>query len=71
MRREGRYQWRNGRWFQWGTTWVRGHRGETRDLDQMIQRVESDIEYINNWSLWLDLVILIRTTMAFSGKNAY
>ena len=49
----------------------RGHRGETRDLDQMIQRVESDIEYINNWSLWLDLFILARTTMAFSGKNAY
>ena len=37
----------------------------------MIQRVESDIEYINNWSLWLDLTILVRTTGAFTGKNAY
>ena len=25
----GRYQWRDGHWFRWGTTWVRGHRGET------------------------------------------
>jgi putative colanic acid biosynthesis UDP-glucose lipid carrier transferase len=33
--------------------------------------VESDIEYINNWSLWLDFVILLRTTTAFTGKQAY
>ena len=37
----------------------------------MIQRVESDIEYINNWSLWLDFVILLRTVTAFTGKHAY
>lgn len=54
-----------------GLAQVRGHRGETRDVEQMVQRVESDIEYINNWSLWLDLSILIRTTAAFTGKNAY
>jgi putative colanic acid biosynthesis UDP-glucose lipid carrier transferase len=50
---------------------VRGYRGETRDIEQMIQRVESDIEYINNWSLALDLSILLRTTTVFTGKNAY
>lgn len=54
-----------------GLAQVRGHRGETRDIEQMIQRVESDIEYINNWSLGLDLAILLRTTMVFTGKNAY
>lgn len=54
-----------------GLAQVRGFRGETRDIEQMIQRVESDIEYINNWSLWLDISILLRTTAAFSGKNAY
>jgi len=54
-----------------GLAQVRGFRGETRDIEQMIQRVESDIEYINNWSLWLDFVILLRTLFAFTGKRAY
>lgn len=54
-----------------GLAQVRGLRGETRDIQQMIERVEADIEYINNWSVWLDLSILIRTTTAFTGKNAY
>ena len=54
-----------------GLAQVRGFRGETKDIEQMIQRVESDIEYINNWSLWLDFTILLRTTAAFTGKYAY
>ncbi|TPG75378.1 undecaprenyl-phosphate glucose phosphotransferase [Pseudomonas arsenicoxydans] len=54
-----------------GLAQVRGFRGETRDMEQMAQRVESDIEYINNWSLWLDFVILLRTLLAFTGKRAY
>ncbi|HGA2318212.1 TPA: undecaprenyl-phosphate glucose phosphotransferase [Pseudomonas putida] len=54
-----------------GLAQVRGYRGETKDLEQMIQRVNSDIEYINNWSLWLDFVILVRTVNAFTGKQAY
>jgi putative colanic acid biosynthesis UDP-glucose lipid carrier transferase len=54
-----------------GLAQVRGYRGETRDIEQMVQRVESDIEYINNWSLALDLSILLRTITVFTGKNAY
>jgi putative colanic acid biosynthesis UDP-glucose lipid carrier transferase len=54
-----------------GLAQVRGYRGETRDIEKMIQRVESDIEYINNWSLALDLSILLRTITVFTGKNAY
>lgn len=54
-----------------GLAQVRGYRGETANIDDMAKRVESDIEYINNWSLWLDLSILIRTSLAFTGKNAY
>jgi putative colanic acid biosynthesis UDP-glucose lipid carrier transferase len=54
-----------------GLAQVRGFRGETKEIDQMTKRIESDIEYINNWSIWLDLSILLRTTTAFTGKGAY
>ncbi|MES9884967.1 MAG: undecaprenyl-phosphate glucose phosphotransferase [Sedimenticola sp.] len=54
-----------------GLAQVRGHRGETKELDQMIKRVESDLEYINNWSIWLDITILFRTLSAPFQKSAY
>jgi putative colanic acid biosynthesis UDP-glucose lipid carrier transferase len=54
-----------------GLAQVRGFRGETVEINQMIQRIESDIEYINNWSVWLDITIIFRTVFAIAGKNAY
>lgn len=54
-----------------GLAQVRGLRGETNELERMQQRIEADIEYINNWSLWLDISILLRTLKSLTGKNAY
>ena len=54
-----------------GLAQVRGYRGETKELDQMAKRVESDLEYINNWSIWLDIVIILRTLPVLFSKNAY
>lgn len=54
-----------------GLAQVRGLRGETKDINQMIQRIESDIEYINKWSIGLDLTIIVRTLFTFTGKTAY
>jgi putative colanic acid biosynthesis UDP-glucose lipid carrier transferase len=54
-----------------GLAQVRGLRGETSDIDLMVQRIESDIQYINNWSIWLDISILFATLSVFKDKNAY
>jgi Undecaprenyl-phosphate glucose phosphotransferase len=47
-----------------GWAQLKGYRGETRSLDLMSQRIEHDLWYIKNWSLWLDLKILLGTVMS-------
>ena len=56
-----------------GWAQVNGFRGETNTLEQMEKRVEYDIWYIENWSLYLDLKILFRTitNMLRGDKNAF
>jgi undecaprenyl-phosphate galactose phosphotransferase/putative colanic acid biosynthesis UDP-glucose lipid carrier transferase len=55
-----------------GWAQVNGFRGGTPRLDQMAKRVEFDLWYINNWALALDLQILLRTALEFTGsRNAY
>jgi putative colanic acid biosynthesis UDP-glucose lipid carrier transferase len=44
-----------------GLAQVRGHRGPTPTVEAMAARVALDLDYIANWSLGLDLVILLRT----------
>lgn len=44
-----------------GWAQVSGLRGETARLELMERRVDLDLWYINNWNIWLDLWILIRT----------
>ena len=51
---------------------VSGFRGETRTRDSVEGRVAADLDYVRNWSLWLDTKIIARTFMAVvSGRNAY
>jgi lipopolysaccharide/colanic/teichoic acid biosynthesis glycosyltransferase len=55
-----------------GLAQVRGLRGETDTREKLLRRLEADLEYIENWSLWLDVSILMRTfASVFTGRNAY
>ena len=54
-----------------GLAQVRGLRGPTRSQEELEQRVASDLEYINNWSFWLDIKILITTSAVLVHQKAY
>ncbi|PSL15800.1 putative colanic acid biosynthesis UDP-glucose lipid carrier transferase [Marinobacterium halophilum] len=54
-----------------GLAQVSGCRGETETLDKMQKRVELDLQYINNWSVWLDIKILIKTPFTLISKDIY
>lgn len=56
-----------------GWAQVTGYRGETKTLEQMEGRVKRDVWYIENWSFFLDLKIIVVTVLnMFRGeKNAY
>lgn len=55
-----------------GWAQVNGFRGETPEIGMMQQRVESDLWYIEYWSLWLDIRILLVTVIrVLKSPNAY
>jgi undecaprenyl-phosphate galactose phosphotransferase/putative colanic acid biosynthesis UDP-glucose lipid carrier transferase len=54
-----------------GAAQVAGLRGETERLSQMEQRVERDLWYINNWSLTLDLKLMVMTFGVLLRSDAY
>ncbi len=55
-----------------GWAQINGWRGETDTSEKIQKRVEFDLDYIENWSVWLDLYILAKTPVALlSTDNAY
>jgi undecaprenyl-phosphate glucose phosphotransferase len=56
------------------TGWAQcnGARGATPSVDHIAERVKFDLWYINNWSLWLDIQIILKTFFEVLRKrNAY
>jgi Undecaprenyl-phosphate glucose phosphotransferase len=55
-----------------GWAQINGWRGETDTEEKIQKRVEHDLYYIENWSVFLDLYILLKTPLTLiSNKNAY
>ncbi|MFT6657792.1 undecaprenyl-phosphate glucose phosphotransferase [Maritalea sp.] len=52
-----------------GWAQINGWRGETDTVDKIMQRVNHDLYYIENWSIFLDLYILIMTPVSLVSKN--
>lgn len=53
-----------------GWAQVSGFRGETRTPELMERRVELDVWYLENWSFWLDLRIVVKTVTNMFGHDA-
>jgi Undecaprenyl-phosphate glucose phosphotransferase len=54
-----------------GLAQISGCRGETETVDKMEARVKYDLEYINQWSLWMDVKLLLKTPLSLLSKDAY
>lgn len=54
-----------------GLAQMRGHRGATLHASDLVNRLQSDMEYIQDWSIWRDFAILVGTARVLVHKNAY
>lgn len=54
-----------------GIAQVRGYRGATHKREDLTFRLQSDLEYLSEWSVWLDLSLMLRTVRVLLHKNAY
>ena len=54
-----------------GLAQVRGHRGSTDHHQDLIDRLQSDLEYVTKWSIWRDLRIILATIGVLVHHKAY
>jgi putative colanic acid biosynthesis UDP-glucose lipid carrier transferase len=56
-----------------GLAQINGLRGETKEIHEMEGRIKKDIWYLENWSIVLDIEIIIRTVfiMIRGDRKAY
>ncbi|MEM5292957.1 undecaprenyl-phosphate glucose phosphotransferase [Burkholderia sp. JPY481] len=55
-----------------GWAQINGYRGETDRIEKMMGRVKLDLYYMQHWTFWLDIKIVVLTLWkGFAGSNAY
>jgi polysaccharide biosynthesis protein PslA len=54
-----------------GLAQVRGFRGATHHPTDLTSRLQADLEYLNGWSIWRDIGILLSTCKVVLHRNAY
>jgi exopolysaccharide biosynthesis polyprenyl glycosylphosphotransferase len=54
-----------------GLAEVRGFRGATEQMSDLTNRLQADLEYVHNWSLWRDLLIVVQTFKVILHRNAF
>jgi putative colanic acid biosysnthesis UDP-glucose lipid carrier transferase len=55
-----------------GWAQINGYRGETRKVEKMAARVKFDLFYMQNWTFWFDIKIILMTLVrGFVGRNAF
>lgn len=54
-----------------GLAQVRGLRGATAKREDLVRRLQADMEYLNGWTLWRDVSILLATVRVVAHRNAF
>lgn len=54
-----------------GLAQVRGFRGNTETGDDLINRLQADLAYLDSWSIWRDLMLIFQTFRVLTHRNAF
>lgn len=54
-----------------GLAQIRGFRGATERTSDLTNRLQADLEYLHEWSIWRDLIIIVQTVRVLVHRNAY
>ncbi|HSX56900.1 MAG TPA: sugar transferase, partial [Sphingomonas sp.] len=54
-----------------GLAQVRGYRGATFHEDDLTNRLQADLEYLDHWTIWRDIQIVLMTFRVLLHRNAF
>jgi exopolysaccharide biosynthesis polyprenyl glycosylphosphotransferase len=54
-----------------GLAQVRGYRGATHHRSDLLNRLQCDLEYLHDWTIWRDILIVLQTFRVLTHRNAF